>query len=62
MGVLYNLKSGLIIRLMINPTDLGGIAHDNRLNAMVSGLTPLAQIDQSSEAFAGVHEMVTKLL
>jgi len=47
--------------LMINPTDLGGIAHDNRLNSMVSGMTPLAQIDQSSEAFTGVYDIVSRL-
>jgi flagellar biosynthesis protein FlhG len=47
--------------LMINPTNLGGIVHDNRLNAMVTGMTSLAHIDQSSEAFAGVYDIVSRL-
>lgn len=48
--------------LMIKPSDLGGIVYDNRLNAMVSSMTPLTQIDQASEAYAGMHEITSKLL
>ena len=48
--------------LMIKPMDLGGIAYDNRLNNLVSGMTPLVEIDQTSEAFAGMHAITTKLL
>ena len=48
--------------LMIKPGDLGGISYDNRLNNLVSGMTPLTEIDQTSEAFAGMHAITTKLL
>ena len=48
--------------LMIHPMDLGGIVYDNQLNTLVSGMTPLTAIDQSSEAFAGMYDITTKLL
>lgn len=48
--------------LMIKPIDLGGIAFDNQLNSWVSGMTPLAEIDPSSEAFAGMYNITTKLI
>jgi len=48
--------------LMINPMDLGGIVYDNQLNTLVSGMTPLTEIDQSSEAFAGMYDITSKLL
>jgi len=48
--------------LMIKPVDLGGISYDNRLNNLVSGMTPLTEIDQTSEAFTGMYDITTKLL
>ena len=48
--------------LMINPIDLGGIVYDNQLNTLVSGMTPLTEIDQSSEAFVGMYDITTKLI
>ncbi|MEK6193739.1 MAG: hypothetical protein N2F24_05880, partial [Deltaproteobacteria bacterium] len=48
--------------LMINPMDLGGIVYDNQLNTLVSGMTPLTVIDQSSEAFAGMYDITSKLI
>jgi len=48
--------------LMINPMDLGGIVYDNQLNTLVSGMTPLTEIDQSSEAFAGMYDITSKLI
>ena len=48
--------------LMIKPMDLGGIVYDNQLNTMVSGMTPLTVIDQSSEAFAGMYDITSKLI
>ena len=48
--------------LMINPMDLGGIVYDNQLNTLVSGMTPLTEIDQSSEAFAWMYDITSKLI
>jgi MinD-like ATPase involved in chromosome partitioning or flagellar assembly len=48
--------------LMIKPVDLGGIAFDKRLNNLVSGMTPLAETDPTSEAFTGMYDITTKLL
>ncbi len=48
--------------LMIKPMDLGGIVYDNQLNTLVSGMTPLTVIDQSSEAFAGMYDITSKLI
>jgi len=48
--------------LMIKPMDLGGIVYDNQLNTLVSGMTPLIKIDQSSEAFAGMYDITSKLI
>ena len=48
--------------LMIKPMDLGGIVYDNQLNTLVSGMTPLTEIDQSSEAFAGMYDITSKLI
>lgn len=48
--------------LMINPMDLGGIVYDNQLNTLVSRMTPLTVIDQSSEAFAGMYDITSKLI
>jgi flagellar biosynthesis protein FlhG len=61
-------RAGSIIQLvsekylMIKPIDLGGIVYDNQLNSLVSGMTPLAEIDPSSEVFVGMHDITSKLL
>ena len=48
--------------LMIHPTDLGGVVYDRQLDMMVSEMVPLTKLDQSSEAFACVYEIATKLV
>lgn len=48
--------------LMIHPTDLGGIVYDKQIDRMVSEMVPLTKLDQSSEAFACLYEIATKLL
>ena len=52
----------LIRPVALTPTELGGVVYDNQLNTLVSSMTPLTRIDQSSEAFAGMHEITSKLL
>ncbi|MBW2296655.1 MAG: P-loop NTPase [Deltaproteobacteria bacterium] len=47
--------------LMIKPKDLGGVIYDNHLNSLVSGMTLLTQMDPSSEAFAGMHDITIRL-
>jgi len=48
--------------LMIQCTDLGAVVYDRQIDKMVSGMVPLTRLDQSSEAFACVYQMATKLL
>ena len=48
--------------LMIKPIDLGGILYDNQLNNLVSGMTPLSEIDRTSEAFMGMYDITSKLI
>jgi flagellar biosynthesis protein FlhG len=48
--------------LMIQSTDLGSVSHDRQIFSMVSDMAPLINLDQSSQAFANMHEIVTKLL
>jgi len=47
---------------MIQCTDLGAVVYDRQIDKMVSGMVPLTRLDQSSEAFACVYQMATKLL
>ena len=48
--------------LMIHPTILGSIMRDNQIDNMISGMAPLTAIDRSSEAVAGVYNIVTDLI
>jgi flagellar biosynthesis protein FlhG len=48
--------------LMIQPTILGSVAYDRQIHTMVTNMVPLAQIDRSSEAFANLYDIVTKLI
>jgi flagellar biosynthesis protein FlhG len=48
--------------LMIKPIDAGGVVYDNQLNNLVSGMTPLAEIDPSNQAFAGMYDITTRLI
>ena len=47
--------------LMIHPTILGSVMRDNQIDNMISGMAPLTAIDRSSEAIAGVYNIVTDL-
>jgi hypothetical protein len=48
--------------LMIHPTILGSVVEDTLIDDMISGMTPLTDIDKSSEAVAGVYNLVADLL
>jgi len=48
--------------LMIHPTILGSVMRDNQIDNMISGMAPLTAIDRSSEAIAGVYNIVTDLI
>ncbi|NVM20661.1 MAG: P-loop NTPase [Desulfobacterales bacterium] len=48
--------------LLIQAADLGGVVYDQQIEAMVSRMVPLTQLDQSSEAYAAVYEVASRLL
>jgi len=48
--------------LTIQSTDLGSVSYDKQINAMVSDMVPLINLDQSSHAFADFYEIASKLL
>ena len=48
--------------LMIQPVDAGSVAYDRQVEKMISGMVPLTDLDQSSEAVACVYEIATKLV
>ncbi len=48
--------------LMIQPTILGAVAYDRQLHTMVTNMVPLTQVDRTSEAFANLYDIVTKLV
>ena len=48
--------------LTIQSTDLGSVSYDKQINAMVSDMVPLINLDQSSHAFADCYEIASKLL
>jgi flagellar biosynthesis protein FlhG len=48
--------------LTIQSTELCSVSYDRQIRAMVSDMTPLIHLDQSSHAFADVYEIVSKLL
>jgi len=47
--------------LTIPSTDLGCVSYDRHIHTMVSDMTPLINLDQSSRAFGNVYEIATKL-
>ena len=48
--------------LMIQPRDVGSIMYDRQVEKMISGMVPLTDLDQSSEAVACVYEIASKLV
>lgn len=48
--------------LMLNPVDYGSIAYDKQIYSMVSGMVPLTELSQSSDALACAYEIATRLL
>ena len=48
--------------LMIHATDVGSVTYDGLIDKMVSEMAPLTKIDQSSEAFACIYDIVMKLM
>jgi len=48
--------------LTIQSTDLLSVSYDKQINAMVSDMVPLINLDQSSHAFADIYEIASKLL
>jgi flagellar biosynthesis protein FlhG len=47
--------------LTIPSTDLGCVSYDKHIHTMVSNMTPLINLDQSSQAFGNVYEIANKL-
>jgi hypothetical protein len=47
---------------MIQPTILGSVAYDRQIHTMVTNMVPLTQMDRTSEAFANLYDIVTKLV
>jgi len=47
--------------LTIPSTNLGCVSYDKHINKMVSDMTPLTNLDQSSQAYGNVYEIATKL-
>jgi len=48
--------------LMLEMTNLGGVAYDERILEMVSGMIPLTRMGLSSETFVNTYEIVSKLI
>lgn len=48
--------------LMLNTMDYGSVVYDKQIYSMVSGMAPLTGLGQSSDAFANVYGVATKLL
>ena len=48
--------------LTIQTTDLCSVSYDKQIGAMISDMAPLINLDQSSNAFADIYEIVSKLL
>jgi len=48
--------------LTIQSTELFSVSYDKQINAMVSDMVPLINLDQSSHAFAEIYEIARKLL
>jgi flagellar biosynthesis protein FlhG len=47
--------------LTIPSTDLGSVSYDKHIHKMVSNMTPLINLDQSSQAFGNIYEIASKL-
>ena len=47
--------------LTIPSTNLGCISYDKHIRTMVSEMIPLTNLDQSSQAYGNVYEIVSKL-
>jgi flagellar biosynthesis protein FlhG len=47
--------------LMIRPVFMGGIAHDTRINAMVSRMVPLTHIDNANAVLTSVGELTGRI-
>ena len=47
--------------LTIPSTNLGCVSYDKHIRAMVSDMIPLTNLDQSSQAYGNVYEIVSKL-
>jgi flagellar biosynthesis protein FlhG len=47
--------------LTISSTDLGSISYDKHIQAMVSDMVPIINLDQSIHAFGNVYEITNKL-
>lgn len=48
--------------LTIQSTELCSVSYDRQIGAMVSDMSPLINLDQSSHAFADIYEIASKLL
>ena len=48
--------------LMINPIDVGSVLFDRQVEQLISGMVPLTDLEQSSDAVVCAYEIVTKLL
>ena len=48
--------------LMIQPTILGSVAYDRQIHTMVTNMVPLTEVDRTSEAFANLYDLTTKLV
>jgi len=61
-------KAGRIVRLvsekylMVQCTDMGSVSYDKQIEKMLMGMVPLTKLDRSSEAFACVYDIASKLL
>jgi flagellar biosynthesis protein FlhG len=47
--------------LTLASTELGSVSYDKQIHAMVSDMTPLLNLDQSSQTFGNVYEIADKL-
>ena len=62
------IKAGNIVQIVaekylnIFSEDLGHVFFDHHIQTMVSDMTPLVSIDQSSTAFGNIYEIASKLL
>jgi flagellar biosynthesis protein FlhG len=48
--------------LMIHPVDIGSVAYDKQIDVMISKMMSLTKLDKSSQAFACIYDITSKLL